>query len=235
MKGTTIALNTRKIMWVLCGIALLLLLAHILAMTMTYAYGRSFFYGLVPLFDFALEKNAPTYFSSFLLLLNGALLFVLWKSTTSAARPERIWLVLAIVFCFLSLDEFAGLHELMIKPIRDLSGASGAFFFAWIIPYGIAVLVLAMWVIPAIWKLGRNFFLLFTTAAFFYVGGAIGIEMLEGIYFEYAGVADRNYRMISSTQEVMEVVGLLILVHTLLALLIDRQGGFSVIVSGEDT
>ena len=61
------------------------------------------------LFELDEENNLPTWFSSYL-LLNNAL--VLWLIAASKSDAYRIyWIVLAIGFVVLSIDEVAGLHE----------------------------------------------------------------------------------------------------------------------------
>ncbi len=68
-----IVLDPKKLTRFLCAIALLVLVAHVIALIMTHVYGHDVVYGLVPLFDIALEQNVPTYFSTLLLLFNGTL------------------------------------------------------------------------------------------------------------------------------------------------------------------
>ena len=70
---STIVLNPKTVTHFLYAIALLLLVAHVIGLIMTYVYGHSYVRGLVPLFDFAQERNVPTYFSTLLLLFNGTL------------------------------------------------------------------------------------------------------------------------------------------------------------------
>jgi hypothetical protein len=180
-----------------------------------------------------LERNIPTYFASLLLLISSALFFLVWKSTKTTERYRYVWLLLSIVFCVLSVDEFATLHELLIRPVRDSLGTTGIFYFAWVIPYGIAVLLLAILVLPAFLRLERRFIALFFSSAAIYLGGALGVEMLGASYAEKTAVADLTYRAYQTVEESLEFVGLLILVYTLMSLLQARVDGFTVIVAGK--
>jgi hypothetical protein len=54
------------------------------------------------------------------------------------------WLGLALAFVFLSLDEATQIHEFFIGYFRIDFGLSGYFYSAWIIPYGVALVVLAL-------------------------------------------------------------------------------------------
>lgn len=227
-----IELNTRHITTALWIGGLFLLVMHVLAMVLKYRFGREYFYGFIPLFDFAFEQSVPTYFSCLLMVLSGGLFFILWKLSGPTYRGRHVWLVLSIIFCLLSLDEFAAIHERMIDPMRAATDATGVFFFAWIIPYGIGVLVLGVFVLPLIWRLGPYFFSLFALAATCYVGGAIGVEMIEGVYYEAVGTADLTYRIISSFQETLEILGLLILSQTLFMLVCRKYGGLTIRLNG---
>ena len=228
----TITLNTRRVMFALWVMASLLLVAHVLAMVLKYRFGREYFYGFIPLFDFAFEQSVPTYFSCLLMLLNSALFAMFWTLAEPGHRGRCVWLALSIIFGILSLDEFAAIHERMIDPLRAATGAGGAFYFTWIIPYGIGVLVLGVFVLPVIWRLGPYFFSLFALAAICYVGGAIGVEMIEGAYYEKVGTADLTYRLISSLQEALEILGLLILTQTLFKLIGQTFGSPTIRVHG---
>ncbi len=232
---STIVLNPKTVTRSLCAIALLLLVAHVISVIMNFVYGHNYVKGLVPLFDFAREGNVPTYFSSLLLLFNGTLFFIVWKSTNPIESHRFVWLMLSVIFCFLSLDEFAMLHDLLINPFRNMLGASGFFSHAWVIPYGIAVLLLAFLILPGIWRLGKRFIVLFFSSAACYLGGAIGVEMLSANYFEKSGlVQGGSMRVFQTFEESLEIIGLLILVHTLFSLIRTKCGGFTIVMANEE-
>lgn len=198
---------------------LVLILAHAAGLVMTYRFGHSHLYGLVPLFNLGLESNVPTFVAS-LLLLSSALLFLfLWRVDGTGDGPNNAWLLLAAVFGFLSLDEFSMIHEKLIEPVRDALDVGGLLFFAWIIPYAIAALVLALAVAPTIWRLETPFQALLALAAALYLSGAIGVEMIGGRYYEAQGeVADLTYRLYQTLEESLEFAGAIVLIYTLLHL-----------------
>lgn len=203
----------------LFGALIVLLIAHGLGLFFAFGLGRSYVHGFVPLVDFGRESNLPTFYSTSLFLLN-ALLFALVASSARWLSKERNgWLLLAAVFAFLGLDEFAMIHEKFIDPVRELLGSGGYLYFAWVIPYAAAAAVLALFTVPLIWSLGWRFRLLFGLAAGIFLAGAVGMEMLGGRYFEAVeGNIDLRYRLFQTAEESLEFSGLIILVYTLLEL-----------------
>jgi hypothetical protein len=67
-------------------------------------------------------------------------------------EPVPEWLLLALIFLFLSLDETVQLHELTIAPLRERIEATGLLYFAWILPAGICV---GLFVVAYLRFLGR--------------------------------------------------------------------------------
>ena len=114
------------------------------------------------------------------------------------------------------------LHELLTEPVRRQLGTSGLFLFAWIIPYSVAVLALAVWAGPQLWRLGRRFRVLFGVAAALFLCGAVGVEMLGGRYYEAHQTFDLTYRLHQTVEETLEFCGLLVLIYTQLMLLSTR-------------
>lgn len=197
-----------------------LLVAHAVGLFLTFGLGYSHARGLVPLFNIATESNVPTWFASALLMLGALLFLFLSRLSRPGTRERRVWQVLSATFAFLSVDEFAMIHELLIEPVRAALGTSGVLFFAWVIPYGIAVVLLGVMVGPTLWRLERRFRVLLGTSAALYLLGAIGVEMIGGSYYEaHETVVDLNYRLIQTVEETLEFSGLILLVYTLLELI----------------
>ncbi|MDX1553692.1 MAG: hypothetical protein R3198_13775 [Marinobacter sp.] len=219
-KNLRIVVAPFRVTAMLCGIFLALFVAHSIGLLLTYGLGHDYVKGLVPLFNIALEGNVPTFYASLLLFLNGLLFLFLWRVSDPAETGRKTWLLLSVVFMFLSLDEFASIHELLIRPVREAVGTGGLLYFAWVIPYALLVIALGIIVAPTLWRLGSRYRILFGTSAAIFLGGAIGVEMLGGNYFESQdGEADLNYRLFQTAEESMEFFGLIFLVYTLLDLI----------------
>ncbi|MTI21385.1 hypothetical protein E1176_10170 [Fulvivirga sp. RKSG066] len=84
------------------------------------------------LFDFDYERNIPTLFSSILLLIASALMwFISWECRYKASHYKH-WMGLSFVFLFMTVDEFASLHEELIPVFRSLFNTTGFLHFAWV-------------------------------------------------------------------------------------------------------
>jgi hypothetical protein len=217
--SVTFSMRPGDAAWVLGGVFGLLLLAHGFVLLMDFGFGHGLMFGVSRLFNMGLEGSVPTLFASLLLLINALLFFVLFR-VGEAVYGRHVWLMLSLVFCFLAVDEYAVLHERLIEPVRTRLGVGGYFYFAWIIPYALAVALLALIVLPSIWRLGWRYRFLFSTSALVYLSGAVGVEMLGADHYEAVEEkADLKYRLFQTVEESLEFIGLIILTFTLLDLL----------------
>lgn len=183
-----------------------LLLLHLGAMVLRHTTAFPHL-GLLRLVDVDAEANLPTLFSVLLLGVGSVLCFA---ASRRAQRHAWGWLVVAVAFAFVAVDEFAALHERLIEPLRATLGVSGVFYFAWVIPYGAATLALATVLFR--WLIGlpaptRRAFLL---AATLYVGGALGLEMASGWYLSSGAERDAVWTVLVSAEESLEIVGLIV-------------------------
>jgi hypothetical protein len=215
----------------LVRIAVLLLLAHIMALLVSTLYPHKLVREIFALFDFSAERNIPTLFSAGLFLLNAVLFLYAGRAGHDAEEDRSAWLTLSLLFLYLGVDEFAGLHERLIGPVRQLLHASGPFYFAWVIPYGIGILALAAGIFPMWRRQERKIRSCFLLSAVTFVSGAIGMEMVGATCFEYLGglhpefVNQPLYQTISTVEELLEMSGLIMLVYALLSLLQIRHQG----------
>jgi hypothetical protein len=233
----TITLNPRKVIYFLSSVIIFLFLANLIVLLMKYLLGHERVFGLVPLFDFDEEKNVPTFFSTYLFLINAILFLGLWKAERITSKPHKFWILLSVIFCFLAIDEFCMLHELIIFPLGTLLNTSGFFLFAWIIPYGIAFILLGIVGLPILWRIERRIRFLFGLSAVIFITGAIGFEMIGGKYvdeMDIIGEKDIVYALMTTSEELLEMIGLIILTYALLLLIRTKCGGFMVLFRGVD-
>lgn len=164
-------------------------------------------------FDTAAEANITSWFSSLLLLIAGALLLLIARVKTHAADAfSRHWNILAWVFFFLSMDEIASLHEKLIVPLRDAMGASGIFYFAWVIVAIPLVLLFVLLYSRFLLNLPRRTAVQFVVAGAIFVIGALGFEMLGGLFHGVTII----YRGLTAVEETLENIGAGIFIITLL-------------------
>jgi hypothetical protein len=205
----------------------LLLLAHLLVIFVRVELGHPHFFGINRLFDVNLEANIPTLFSTSLFLINGGLLFLAGKADRNSANlfVRYCWMLLALVFLFLALDEGVALHEMLMRFFRRHLDTKGAFHFAWVIPYGLATILLGFLTWSWFQKLDTRTRWLFGSSATLFVAGAVGMEMADGRYLESIHfVEDLTYQLMVMLEEALEMGGLILFVYSLLDF-IERQEG----------
>jgi len=170
--------------------------------------------GFWHLFDTAGEANITSWFSSVLLLINGALLLLITRvKTHSADSFARHWNILAWIFFFLSMDEIAGLHEKLIAPLRNATDASGIFYFAWVIVAILFVLLFIFLYSRFLLNLPHKTAIQFVVAGAVFVIGALGFEMLGGIFHGVTYI----YRGLTVVEETLENLGAGLFIVSLLA------------------
>ncbi len=212
-----ITISPRRVLRFLLAIAGALLLGHALVTLAEFGFGRDLVLGFRRLLDFTGEGNAPAWYSSLLFLIGSALLAVVWRVRSAEGdRFRHHWAGLALVFLFLALDEAAAVHEQLIDPVRDALGTGGALLHAWIIPYGVALVLLFVVYVPFLRALPARTLRLMLVAGAIYVAGAIGMEMIGGYAWDRHPVRGVSIIAIMAVEETLEMVGLAIFAYALL-------------------
>jgi hypothetical protein len=177
---------------------------------------------LIRLFDLDQENNLPTWYSSANLGFCAILLFLITKSTVRGAA-RRHFAGLCAAFLYLSIDEAASLHEIAIRPIRRALGTSGAFHSGWVIPAIPIVAVFTIAYLRFFLSLPRRYQVLFFLAAAFYIGGAVGLEMVSWHHLyprlnplDPASSPDFTYALLNHAEEVCEMIGVAVFACALL-------------------
>ncbi|KIG12869.1 hypothetical protein DB30_00936 [Enhygromyxa salina] len=147
------------------------------------------------------EGNLPTWYSSGLLWT--AALGLAMCGWFEVGRERKWWLGLAAIFLLMSLDESIELHEGFYGLALD-----GALFFSWVVPGAAVTLVfgvayLGFWLrLPPPTRRG------FAAAFVVYVGGALGMELPLGLWFQRHGDENLGYASLDFVEESMEIAGL---------------------------
>lgn len=157
-----------------------LLSANILGIVSTYFFDHGRLYGLIPLFDFDREKNIPTLYSSIGLIVVSILLYSISITHKNLKSSYKMWLGLSLIFLFLAIDEIAAIHEGLGTPTRDALNISGFLYYAWFIPYGIALIVFIISYSKFLFNLPKSTMILFLVSGTTFISGAIGFEMPGG-------------------------------------------------------
>ncbi len=175
---------------------------------------------LSEIFQLSRERNIPSFYSGLLLALDAGLLAVVWRVWRLEGRGGRGWLALGGVFLFLSFDELFSVHEKLIDPLRSTLNATGVLYYTWVVVYGAAVVVVAVLFFPLWRALDAHLRWWMALAAVSYVTGAIGFEMVSGARYEVAGgKTDILYGILYTSEESLELAGLVVFTYALLSLL----------------
>ena len=235
-KCTRITLYPRNIVIWLSTITILLLVAHLITIAMPYIF-EGFEHGLVrlliSLFFLDGEGNVPAIFSTCLFLINAVIFLIVWKAACHAGDSQKIWLFLSSLFVFLAIDESISIHERLIDPLRQALHATGIFYYAWIIPYGIGIVLLSIFMIPVFWRMQKRIRFWFGLSAATYLFATIGLEMISGKYLVMMNEQkDIVCIFMITLEESLEMVGLIILVYAQLLLLRHNYNGFLIFMPG---
>lgn len=220
----------------LAGIAVLLVMTHVGWQLFTFFTGHDHVLGLIRLFHLNEEWNIPSLFSAMLLISAAMLLsFIAMREKQSAARDWSKWTVLAIGFFYMAIDEFGYLHEQLIRPGRALLGerSLGLLYYAWVVPASAIILVLAVYFLGFLRRLPPWTSRAFILAGAIFVGGAVGIEMLEGRQHLLYGKQDFTYQMYVTVEEAMEMLGVVVFIGALLRYIAEKHSAVEAMQSGE--
>ena len=214
--------SPRKILNIHVAIIFLLLCANAFGIVSKLYLDHDFVYGLVPLFDFNAEKNIPTLFSSIMLIVCSALLYLIAIKNKKMNSSYIPWFGLSFIFLFLSIDEINSIHERFTSPTREAFETSGLLYYAWVIPYGVALIVFIAAYSKFLLNLPKNIMLLFLVSGFTFVSGAIGFELLGGNQAEAFGVNNVLYSFYYTCEELLEMLGVAIFLYTLLVYIVSE-------------
>ncbi len=167
------------------------------------------------------EANIIAWYSSSALLLSSLLLGIITLSKKKNYDSYTLhWGILSLIFLYLSVDEAAIIHEMAVKPLRDLFDLGGFFYYSWIIPAGIAVLIFGLAYVKFLTHLPSKTRWLFLVAGGIFVGGAIGLESISGLldhlYSQGRIASDEVVIIFETIEEFMEMMGIALFIYALL-------------------
>lgn len=171
------------------------------------------------------EQSVPALFSTFLLFAASGVLALI-ALIERGSRDRRKWQWLALGFAVMALDENLAVHERIIEPMRNLLGGErlGIFYFAWVIPALAMVAVLGAYFLPFLLRLPRRTMIPLIASAALYLGGALGVELIEGWWREDHGYRSLGFHLLVTLEESMEMAGTIMFIHALLRHIARRYG-----------
>ncbi len=211
------SLVPRRVFGVLLLIIGMLTAASLIVHSIRLTTGHDFQHGLMPLFDLNGERNIASWFSSFFMLAAATLLCCIGiAGRAKHDRFARHWLVMAAVFLGLAIDEVAAAHELLTRPLREGLHVASIFHYAWIIPGSVFALTFLLMNVTFLRHLPARTRTLFVLSGALFVGSAVGMEMLEGYYDVVYGHGGWGYVLLSTIEEVGEMVAMALFINVLM-------------------
>ncbi len=229
MNKNQISINPVKIILALCILALFLILASICGQLMIYVFTQntvnSLLLRFIRLFQLNQENNIPTLFTVLLMIFISLLLWVIIALSRKQKTPYvSNWVILALGFMFMAFDEAFQVHERFVDLGRTIlcNNNLGIFYNSWIIFYIPLVLLLLLFFLRFLFNLPLRTRLTFLIAASIYLGGCIGMEMIDGSYAESHGTKNLVYNMMANIEDSLEIIGLLVFSWALLSYIADN-------------
>lgn len=218
MANYQLSVDRHALAHLLATVIALLMGASLLGQIAHHEFGRDYVFGLVHLFNVDGERNIPTFFTVLLAAAGAMLLVVIGCASRQREKNDsRYWFALAAGFVFLGYDEAFQVHEKMILPMRALMGNTdlGFFYFGWVVPGIAGVCALALFFLKFLFRLPATTRRWLLFAGGLYLGGCLGMELIDGKYFEAYG-ANLTYSILVTIEEALEMSGLATLIFTLL-------------------
>jgi len=221
-----ITFKPRKVTLTFLSVVVLLTLVHCIVLVSFFRLDNPDIFIFVRWFDFDIENNVPSLYSSFAILICSFLFFTIAMHKSQRLDYERLcWFGLGVIFLFLSADEGFQIHENIGDIVENHISATGFLYFPWIVPYGFAVAVFIMAYLKFVMGLPKKISLLFILAGTVYLTGAAVFDMLGGREAELHGFDSVTYCILYTIEEFLEMIGIVVLIYALLSY-IDRQFGY---------
>jgi hypothetical protein len=183
-------------------------------------------FDFIEMFDFDYEANLPSFYSSAAILFCAALLWMIGIYKRKERLPFRFhWIGLAIIFSLLGLDEAISLHEELgdLTEQLELFDAHGYLYFAWVVPYGIALVLFVFSYLKFVLALPGTTRLLFIVSGVLFVTGAMGIELISANEADLNGTDTILYSVLYTVEELCEMFSIVIFCYALMRY-IEKEG-----------
>jgi hypothetical protein len=220
-------LNPRRIAAGMLIVIALLAAMHVAQLCVYYYVGDSDVFDFVELIDFDYEANLPSLYSSLAILFCAVLLWLIAVDKKASGEAYRYhWLGLAVIFTFLGVDEAISLHEEIGDLVEAVAWfeAAGYLFFAWVVPYGMLLVVFAVIYFKFVLSLPRKTMLMFVVAGCLFIFGAVGIEIISAREADLHGSETVYYSVLYTLEELCEMIAIVLFSNGLLRYMEAEKG-----------
>ena len=226
----TVGLNSSQIrnrlMMLVLSVSIISILTEYLVEVVLVLSANVFLVDILNLFSVNLEASIPTWLSTILLFVAAVLLtFIALAKYRELDGYRWHWIGLAVGFVYLSVDEGAGVHELLVDPMQQAFNPSGFFTFGWQIVAIPAVLVMLVLYARFIVRLPARTRLWLIFSGGLYLGGALVVEGISANQWDINNGISMAYLSIATIEELFEMLGIVLFIYTLLDYM--ERGGYS--------
>jgi hypothetical protein len=141
----------------------------------------------------------------------------------------RHWLGLSGFFLLVSLDEFMGIHEAAGGMFGGLINLRGSYAWPILGAIGIGSLVIIYWRFVAALPVRIRWLCVWAAAVL--VGGAMGVEVIQGLYKTMFGAASGWVELISYVEEGLELSGMVLFFYAFIIYLETILAGEGILFS----
>lgn len=185
------------------------------------------------LFNMGAEASIPTYFSALQLFIAALLLSIISRNEYHSSNPDRWrWALLATGLFVMSVDEVVQIHDALVADIVRpiVRGAEGFSYdewygvfgeMPWLVVYVPLVVILLAVYVPFLRRLPRRYLILFVSAGVIFVGGAVGLDMVEG-YLNLQDIRGYIFQVNRMIEETCEMAGITLFIYALLNYVRDK-------------
>ena len=197
--------------------------------------GHSLF-GTGDFFDFGVESNIPTFYSAVAILLASIQLALIARARKGMQGGQRgYWIALSLIFLFLALDEATAIHEEIGDYFERYIEATGYLYFMWVVPYGVAVIVIGLAFLKFVFSLPVETRNRFIVAGAIFLMGAVGLEMPGAKIAEIYGTTTISYTVLYTFEELLEMLGIVLFNYALASYFVKEHGTLRLVLESDST
>jgi len=221
---TVVSISPKRVLQVLITISLSLYIISYIGVIIIHPYDdaryvTSDFGQVVKQFDLTVEGNLSSWYSGMILFASAVLLALIASDKYARRDPYRwYWIILMLVFLFLSLDEITFIHE---GIGHGLAGSRPTGFGilkpAWTVAGLIFTVVVGGVFIPFILHLPEPTRRRLIIAGALYLMGALILEIVEGNLYDYYSAQSVVILTVNHVEDVLEMIGMALFIFTLLS------------------
>jgi hypothetical protein len=210
-----IIIEPKKVLRLLLVLILLLQIANIIGLVLYFEDNNVGW--LFNLFNIRTEGNFPAYYSSATILVASILLFIISSFRKINGLSYSLWLILSLIFFYLSIDEFVQLHERVGILVDNNFNLKGYLSWGWVIPYGILFALFSLiYYFKFLPQLSKKIAWLFIISGAIFVIGALGVEMLGANNNDSNDYSEIVNAICYSIEEFLEMLGIALFIYSLL-------------------